>query len=249
VNLAKIEQEDVIEIGPGLGALTKELLKVTYNLIAIEKDRDLIPILEKKFEGCTNFKLYCRDFLEIDLDKFVQQNCMDEVSICANLPYYVTTPIMIKILQAKKAFKKIVLMVQKEVALRIVAKPGEKGCGAISVFIHYFTSAKILFHVSRGSFFPVPKVDSSVILLERKDIKEYLVEDEEKFFEFVRICFSQKRKFLINPVSKKFNISKKDLNCLLTDLKINVKARAQDLKLKDFVFLFKRVEKMTQQSP
>ncbi len=168
VDLAEFEGEDIIEIGPGFGALTKELLKKTDKLIAIEKDFELIPILKEKFKEQKNFHLYCEDFLKMDLDDFIKKNCKKEVSVCANLPYYITTPIIIKILESKTVFRKIVLMVQKEVALRLVAKPKEKSCSAISVFVHYFTNPKILFHVSKGSFFPAPKVSSSVIMLEKK---------------------------------------------------------------------------------
>lgn len=240
VDRAKIEGGVVLEIGPGSGILTNELLKRAEKVIAVEKDKELIPILEEKFKDIKNFELVNEDFLRLDLKKIVEENeKFKEFRICANLPYYITSPAVIKILSSKLEIKTTTLMLQKEVAKRFVAKKGESNYGSISVFVQYFSEPEILFNVLRGSFFPPPKVDSAVINLKKKPLNKS-VENEEFFFEVVRTCFSQKRKKILNPLYEKFNmvlkISKKELEGMLKEIEMQNK-RAQELFVEEYVFL------------
>lgn len=240
VDRAKIEGGVVLEIGPGSGILTNELLKRAEKVIAVEKDKDLIPILEEKFKDIKNFELINEDFLRLDLNKIVEENeKFKEFRICANLPYYITSSAVIKILSSKLEIKTTTLMLQKEVAKRFVAKKGESNYGSISVFVQYFSEPEILFNVLRGSFFPPPKVDSAVINLKKKPLNKS-VENEEFFFEVVRTCFSQKRKKILNPLYEKFNmmlkISKKELEGMLKEIEMQNK-RAQELSVEEYVFL------------
>lgn len=240
VDRAKIEGGVVLEIGPGSGILTNELLKRAEKVIAVEKDKELIPILEEKFKDIKNFELVNEDFLRLDLKKIVEENeKFKEFRICANLPYYITSPAVIKILSSKLEIKTTTLMLQKEVAKRFAAKKGESNYGSISVFVQYFSEPEILFNVLRGSFFPPPKVDSAVINLKKKPLNKS-VENEEFFFEVVRTCFSQKRKKILNPLYEKFNmmlkISKKELEGMLKEIEMQNK-RAQELSVEEYVFL------------
>lgn len=240
VDRAEIEGGVVLEIGPGSGILTNELLKKAEKVIAVEKDKELISILEEKFKDIKNFELVNEDFLRLDLNKIVEENeKFKEFRICANLPYYITSPAVIKILSSKLEIKTTTLMLQKEVAKRFVAKKGESNYGSISVFVQYFSEPEILFNVLRGSFFPPPKVDSAVINLKKKPLNKS-VENEEFFFEVVRTCFSQKRKKILNPLYEKFNmmlkISKKELEGMLKEIEMQNK-RAQELSVEEYVFL------------
>ncbi len=240
VEKAKIDGGVVLEIGPGSGILTNELLNVAEKVIAVEKDKELIPILKEKFKDIKNFELINEDFLSLNLNKIVEENeNFKEFRICANLPYYITSPAVVKILSSKLEIKTTTLMLQKEVAKRFVAKKGNSDYGSISVFVQYYTEPEILFNVLRGSFFPTPNVDSAVINLKKKGLNK-IVEDEEFFFEIVRICFSQKRKKILNPLYEKFKIteeiSKKDLEQILKEIDMENK-RAQELSVDEYVFL------------
>ncbi len=246
VDKAKIDGGLVLEIGPGSGILTNELLNVAEKVIAVEKDRDLIPILKEKFKDIKNFELINEDFLRLDLKKIVEENKnFKEFRICANLPYYITSPAVVKILSSKLEIKTTTLMLQKEVAKRFVAKKGDSNYGSISVFVQYFSEPEILFNVLRGSFFPAPNVDSAVINLKKKTLNK-TVADEEFFFEVVRTCFSQKRKKILNPLYEKFKaieeISKKELEEILKELEMENK-RAQELSIDEYIFLSNRLYK------
>ena len=241
VDIAQIDGGVVLEIGPGSGILTKELLKRVEKVIAVEKDKELIPILEKKFKDIENFELVNEDFLKVDLEKIVQKNKkFKEFRICANLPYYITSLAVTKILMSKLEIKTITLMLQKEVAKRFIAKKYDSNYGSISVFVQYFSEPEILFNVLRGSFFPTPKVDSAVINLKYKVLNKD-VEDEEFFFKVVRASFSQKRKKILNPLYEKFkaikrDFTKKDLEQVLKRIKMENK-RAQELSVDEYIFL------------
>ena len=242
VKVADVENSFVVEIGPGFGALTQELLKYAKKVVAVEKDKDFMPFLEKKFKGNSKLLIIWEDFLNLDFKKLVEEHSNGlKVVVCANLPYYITTPILFKILHSKLKCN-LTLMVQKELAVRIVAKPGTKNCGAISALVHYFFKPEIVFNVSRGNFFPAPKVESAVIKLTAKE-KDKTLKCEETFLKLVRVSFSQRRKILINPVSFSFNISKEILKEVLSGMGLKGEARAEELKLKDLIklsnFIFK----------
>lgn len=244
VNFAQVKNKLVVEIGPGLGALTSHLLKDAKKVIAIEKDFELIPILKQKFLKALNFELICEDFLKTDLNQLILKNQKngEQVVVCANLPYYISSLAVVKILKLNVKIESAVLMFQKEVALRLVAKPGSKNCGAISVLTNYFSKPEILFYVLKGNFFPVPKVNSAVVKLTIKQKKEHNLKNQEMFFKIVRASFLNRRKFLINPVSKFLKINKKELEKILIELKINLKKRAEQLSLKEFVDLANKIE-------
>ena len=244
VRFADVENKLVVEIGPGQGALTAHLLKKAAKVVAIEKDIELIPILKQRFLKAKNFELICADFLKIDLNQLILKNKSreKEVVVCGNLPYYISSLAVVKILELKEKIKMAVLMFQKEFALRLVAKPGSKNCGAISVLTNYFSKPEILFYVLKGSFFPIPKVDSAVLKLTIKHKKDYFLKNQDLFFKIVRASFLKRRKILINPLSEFLKISKKELEKILAEVKINPKKRAEQLSLKEFVELANKLE-------
>ena len=245
---ADVKGAAVMEIGPGFGALTKELLKQADFVFAIEKDEQLILPLKQKFGLNSRIKIINADFLEVDLKKLVEENRLKEkLHICANLPYYITTPIIIKILSNKQFFKTATIMVQKEVAKRLTTKPGEKGCSSISVFVHYFSEPKILMNVSRGSFFPVLKLKSSVIKLTMKDEKIYNVEDEEFFFKMVRLAFSQRRKMLIGFMVKGFKIEKEKMSVILKRNGLKENVRVQEISLLKLAAISNEIHRIIKQ--
>ena len=188
------------------------------------------------------------DFLETDLKKIVEENLKyGDFKICANLPYYITSPIVIKILESKLNIKTTTLMVQKEVALRFVANPSNKNYGSISVFVQYFTTPEILFNVSKNCFFPKPKIESSVIKLTKKKVENF-IEYEELFFKILRSSFSQRRKKILNPLSKHLSIDKSILEKILKDSKIDLNKRAEELSKEQYINLTKKLYKFLTQN-
>ena len=236
VERAEIKDSVVIEIGPGFGALTKELLKTAKKVIAVEKDEEIALKLKDIFKEQTNFEFIFGDFLKIDLQKIVNDNIKyGNVKICANLPYYITSLAIVKILETNY-IKSATLMVQKEAAKRLCAKPGDKNCGSISVFVNYYSYPKIMFNVSKRSFFPVPKVDSSVIQLILKNTNKTNLK-EEVFFRLVRASFGKRRKKITNPVCEEFGLKKEYLVSILKKLGLSGEERAENLTLEQFIVL------------
>lgn len=232
---AEIDSEIVVEIGPGSGILTSELLKKAKKVVAIEKDKDLIPILKEKFKGQDRLILINEDFLKVNLKEIVCRNLKCSCfKICANLPYNITSPIIIKILTENLNIKSSTLMVQKEVANRIIATHKDKNYGSFSVFVRYYSEPEILFNVSRGSFFPIPKVDSAVVRL-KKAAHPCEVENEEFFFKVVRASFSQRRKKVLNPLAEKFSILKSEIEKILERLSIEKNIRAEEISLEQYI--------------
>ena len=235
---ADIDEEYVVEIGPGSGMLTEELLKRAKMVVAIEKDRELIPILEEKFKGEKRLILLNEDFLEVDLDYLMKKMLKSSsFKICANIPYNITSKTVVKILKDCLNVKSATIMVQKEVALRLIANVCSKNYGSISVFVKYFSNPEILFNVLRGSFFPTPKVDSAVVKLIKKDVKTNKVSNEELFFKLVRASFSQKRKKISNPLSQKFNVRKDAIEKILEELLIGKNKRAEQISFEQYIML------------
>lgn len=191
----------VIEIGPGMGVLTRELSQVAKKVVAIELDRRLFPVLEETLEGCRNVVLVEGDVLKLDLRELIEEQFDgEEVCVCANLPYYITSPVIMGLLESNLPLQSMTVMVQKEAAKRICARPGERECGAVSASVWYHAEPKLLFTVGRGSFFPQPKVDSAVIRLELRKTPPIEVLDKPQFFEVVRSAFSQRRKTAANSI-------------------------------------------------
>ncbi|WP_295151714.1 16S rRNA (adenine(1518)-N(6)/adenine(1519)-N(6))-dimethyltransferase RsmA [uncultured Ruminococcus sp.] len=192
----------VIEIGTGVGVLTNELAKRADKVVAIEIDERLIPVLEETLAEHDNVKVINADVMKVDLHKLIEEEFDGlEVAVCANLPYYITSPILMMLLEQRLRIRSVTVMVQKEAGTRLCAPVGSRDMGAVTVAVNYFSKPKVLFNVSRGSFMPAPNVDSCVV---RFDINEQTpagVTDEEFFFRMVKAAFSQRRKTLVNSVS------------------------------------------------
>ncbi|MBD5117782.1 MAG: 16S rRNA (adenine(1518)-N(6)/adenine(1519)-N(6))-dimethyltransferase RsmA [Clostridiales bacterium] len=227
-----------LEIGTGIGVLTKELAIRSKKTVAIEIDRGLEPILAETLAEISNVEVIFADFMEIDLKKLFEEKFKDEeVVVCANLPYYITSPVIMRILEEKLPVKSLTVMVQKEAAERICAKVGTRECGALTVAVNYYSDPKKLFNVTRGSFAPAPNVDSSVIRLDIAKEKKYDVKDEKLFFRVIKSAFSQRRKQMINPLSAELALSKPTLSGIAENSGIKASARAEELSMEDFVQL------------
>ncbi|WP_407724751.1 16S rRNA (adenine(1518)-N(6)/adenine(1519)-N(6))-dimethyltransferase RsmA [Ruminococcus sp. JL13D9] len=224
----------VIEIGPGIGVLTNELCQLADKVVAVELDKRLIPVLGETLAEYDNVKVINADVLELDLNKLIEEDFSGmEVVICANLPYYITSPVIMKLLEDKLPVTAITVMVQKEAAQRICAPVGSRESGAVTVSVNYYAEPSLQFHVSAGSFMPAPKVDSAVIRLDvRKEPP--VITDEEKFFRVVKAAFSQRRKVISNSLSLGLKMSKDEINKVLAAANVPSNARAEKLSLDDF---------------
>ena len=225
----------IIEIGPGLGNLTSPLLENAGKVICIELDPKMVSILRDRFSLYENFELINEDVLKVDLNKIIEENNnFKSAKVVANLPYYITTPIIMKLLEDKLNLESITVMVQKEVAERLADKPGGKEVGAITYSINYYTNPNIIIDVPRDCFIPAPNVDSAVIKLDVLKEHKVNVIDEELFFKIIKFSFLQKRKTLINSLSNSGILPKDFLEEMLNDLGIDLRVRAEQLTLEDF---------------
>ncbi len=228
----------VIEIGTGFGVLTCELAKLAKKVVAIELDSRLLPVLDETLAEFDNVKIINEDVLKVDLKALIEQEFEGmEVVVCANLPYYITSPIIMSLLEQRLPIKAITVMVQKEAADRICAKLGTRDCGAVTVAVRYFSDPKILFNVSRGSFMPSPNVDSCVIKLDVKEQTPPDVKDEQFFFKLVKACFSQRRKTVVNSICNNIDISKAEIIGMLESLSLSPTIRAEQLNMQNFIDL------------
>ena len=239
VNQSEISSSDlVIEIGPGLGTLTSSLLEKAGKVIAIELDTKVLDILKDRFSLYKNFELIHNDVLKVDLKTLIENNLNSDITTCkivANLPYYITTPIIMKLLEDNLPLKSITIMVQKEVAERLTAIPGEKNSGSITHIIYYYTEPNLILNVLRDSFLPTPEVDSAVIKLELLKTPRVQVKDKKIFFEIIKAAFSLKRKTLVNCFSNsKLFKDKEEIEEILTSLNIDLKIRGEKLTIQDF---------------
>lgn len=246
VETSNISKEDlVIEIGPGLGTLTSLLLENSGKVICIELDKKMIQILNDRFKIYNNFELINDDVLKVDLHELIKENSnFKSVKVVANLPYYITTPIIMKLLESKLEIKSITVMVQKEVAKRLTDEPGTgKEIGAITYNIHYFSNPKYILDVNKECFLPSPKVDSAVIYLELLKDPKVKVLNEELFFRIIKASFMQKRKTLLNSLTNTNIESKEFLEKMLINLNIDLRIRAEKLTLIDFANIANYIEK------
>lgn len=235
VDSANVNKEDlVIEIGPGLGTLTALLLEKAGKVLCIELDKKMIQILNDRFSLYDNFELINDDILKVNLNKLISENNFKNIKVVANLPYYITTPIIMKLLEDKLNLTSITVMVQKEVAERLAQHPGEKETGSITYSINYYTNPKIVLNVSKESFIPSPKVDSAVLQLMVLKEPKIKVIDEKLFFKIIKSAFLQKRKTLINSLCNSGLESKSFLEKMLNNLNIDLKIRAEQLTLEKF---------------
>lgn len=225
----------VLEIGPGIGVLTKELAKRAKRVLAVEIDKALLPVLKETLAEFDNVDVLNADVLKIDVFETARKYFGDTPFIvCANLPYYITSPILMKLLEEGCGAESITVMVQKEAALRIAANPGTRDCGALTAAIHYYSEPEKLFDVGKNSFVPAPKVDSSVIRLKIRKEPPVAVSDEKYFFKVIKASFGQRRKTLANSVSGGLGFGKDEVLCALEKCGLSSTARAEELSLVDF---------------
>ena len=231
-----------LEIGPGIGVLTEQLCQRADRVVAVEVDKRLPALLAETMAGYENFKLVLGDVLKVDLRTLIAEEFGDRpVAVCANLPYYITSPILMRLMEEKLPIRSITVMVQKEAAERICAKTGTRECGAITYAVNYYSEPKTLFRVNRGSFMPSPNVDSAVIRLDLKRKHELSADEEKTLFKLIRAGFSQRRKQLVNPLSPILKRSKAEIAELLTSVGLKPTARAEELTLQDYIKLVKQI--------
>lgn len=231
-------ENGVIEIGPGFGVLTQALSKNSKKVVSIEIDQRLIEVLNYTLSDCDNVKIINADVLKTDLSKIISDEFGSEkISVAANLPYYITTPIIIKLIEDKLPLNSIVVMVQKEVAQRICAKPDTKDYGAISVLCQYYGDPCIVTNVPASLFVPPPKVDSAVLKLKLRDKPPVSTIDEAMFFKCVKAAFSQRRKTLLNCLSSFFGMDKGELSAKMESIGITPSRRGETLTLQEFATL------------
>lgn len=225
----------MIEIGAGVGVLTAELAQRADKVVCIEIDSRLLPILDETLAEYNNIKIVNQDVLKVDLHKLIAEEFPNiPVAVCANLPYYITSPIIMKLLESRLPISSLTVMVQKEAAQRICAMPGSREVGAVSIAVRYYCEPKVLFQVSRGSFMPAPDVDSTVIRLDIRKQPTVDVKREEDFFRVVKAAFSQRRKTLSNTLSSGLSMNKTQIAELLERAGVASNLRAEQLSMQQF---------------
>lgn len=247
IESAEVNKNDlIIEIGPGLGTLTSKLLEKAGKVIAVELDDRMISILEERFKLYHNFILLHEDILKVNLQELIKQNKenLEKVKIVANLPYYITTPIIMKLLEDRLEIESITVMVQKEVADRITAVPGEKNSGAITYSINYYAEAEKVVFVNKDSFIPSPEVNSEVIKLQIRKEPVVKVLNEEIFFKIIKASFMQRRKTLLNGLSNAGVLKNKEkLKEILNNMGLNNEVRGETLTIEQFAELANSIVK------
>ena len=224
----------VLEIGPGIGVLTAELLQRAKKVVAVELDQRLLPVLEETLGAYDNLRVVNADVMELDLHALIKREFSGmDVVVCANLPYYITSPVMMKLLEDRLPISSVTVMVQKEAAVRLCARPGTRDSSAITAAVRYYGTPELLFNVSAGSFMPAPRVDSAVIRLTLHE-PEVRPKDEAVFFKVIRGAFSQRRKTILNALSSSLSIDKSALRDILSLAEVDASARAERLTLEDF---------------
>lgn len=239
------EDDNVIEFGSGTGLLTKKLAIISKKVFAVELDDKIFRILESNCKNMSNIVPIHEDILKLNLKDLVKE---EKVKIIGNLPYYITTPIVVKVLDESKdlSIQMILFMVQKEVALRMVASPGSKDYGALSVFINYKTDAKILKHVPASCFYPKPKVDSAIVRMYPKENISLKPKDEELFFQIVRSAFQYRRKTLRNSIITANQLEERlipidKFDKAICSLNFDTKIRGEELSIEDFINLANKI--------
>ncbi|MFJ5717996.1 16S rRNA (adenine(1518)-N(6)/adenine(1519)-N(6))-dimethyltransferase RsmA [Neobacillus sp. NPDC093127] len=233
------ENSGAIEIGPGIGALTEQLARTSKKVVAFEIDQRLLPILKDTLSPYPNVNIIHKDVLEADVQAVFAEEFsgIDDVMVVANLPYYVTTPIIMKLLEDKLPIRGIVCMLQKEVADRISARPGTKEYGSLSIAIQYYTEAETVMIVPKTVFVPQPNVDSAVIRLTKREQPAVTVKDEDFFFQITKSCFAQRRKTLLNNLTSQLpegKQKKEDILAALNVCGIEPSRRGETLSLEEF---------------
>ena len=243
---ARVKEGDyVIEVGPGIGTLTKEMGRSAEKVVAIEIDKTLIPILEETLEDFPNIEVINQDILKVNVQELVKEKLNGgPVKLVANLPYYITTPIVMKFLEEDIPVTDIVVMVQKEVADRMNAKPNTKDYGALSVAVQYYCDTEIVAKAPRHMFMPQPNVDSTVIGLHVREEQIYHVDYEDIFFKTVKASFGQRRKTLLNSLGGLGFLSKDQIKEALKEANIDEKRRGETLSIEEFASLSNAVNRI-----
>ncbi|MEG0768763.1 MAG: 16S rRNA (adenine(1518)-N(6)/adenine(1519)-N(6))-dimethyltransferase RsmA [Ruthenibacterium sp.] len=228
----------VLEIGPGIGVLTKELAAHAAKVVAVEIDERLPPVLAETLAGCDNVKIVQGDVLKIDLAALIAQEFAGlRVAVCANLPYYITSPILMKLLEERLPIAHLTVMVQKEAADRLSAQPGTRAAGAITYAVHYYAQPRILFTVQPGSFYPPPKVTSAVIQMRVHETPPVVPGNEAQMFRTIRAAFSQRRKTAANAISAGLSLPKERVLSALQQAGLPAAARPEQLTLAQYAAL------------
>lgn len=240
VQAAKIEKDDfVLEIGPGIGSLTQYLADSAGTVTAVEIDRNLIPILSETMKDYDNFEVINEDILKLDINSLIAEKGNGrKAKLVANLPYYITTPIIMELLEKHADIKSMTVMVQKEVADRMQSKPKSKDYGALSVAVQFYCDACLNFVVKPSCFMPKPNVDSAVITLELKN-EPIKVKNQDLMFKIVKCAFGQRRKTLLNSLFNQggFGLSKEEFSCILENMGLDSRIRGEELSVEQFANL------------
>lgn len=228
----------IIEIGTGVGVLTAELAKRADKVVAVEIDKRLMPVLDETLAEFDNIKIINDDIMKVDIKKLISDEFKGmKVAVCANLPYYITSPVIMYLLESNADIESLTVMVQKEAGQRLCAEVGTRQTGAITVAVNYYGTANLLFNVSRGSFMPAPNVDSCVIRIDINKRYSLDKENEKFFFKTVKGAFAQRRKTLANTISSSMGISKDTVYNVLEDMGLNRSVRAEELNMDNFIEL------------
>lgn len=232
------ERDGIIEIGPGIGTLTQKLCEKAGRVVAIELDDNLLPILEETLGAYNNVEVIHGDVLKVDLKQIIEEKlALEKVKVVANLPYYITTPIIMKLLEENLSIDKIVVMVQKEVAFRMKAAPGSKDYGALSVAVQYYSKPEIIVDVPKNVFMPRPNVDSAVIMLDVYKEPVIKVKDEKMFFNVVKAAFGKRRKTLLNALSSSIDLKKERIEEILKECGVDPMRRGETLTIREFALV------------
>ncbi len=247
VDSLEIEENDiVVEVGPGMGSLTQKLCEKAKKVYGVEIDTRAVLMLEETLEGFDNVEIINKDILKVDLEEFLSPHIEngENIKFISNLPYYITSPIIMKILQSKLPFKNIVVMLQKEVASRIYGKVNTKDYSVFTIIIDYYAEVEKLFDVSKNVFIPPPKVDSTVIKIKKRETEKVEVLREEMFFKVIKASFMNRRKMAFNSIVNALRIDKEKVKTALHNSGIDEKARAENITIEEFALLSNEINKI-----
>lgn len=237
INLAEVDHKEVLEIGAGPGTLTTFLSQKAKKVFAVEIDKKILNVLKEVCQNLPNVEIINEDFLELNVKNLTKGQ---KLCVVGNLPYYVTSQILFKLFEERNYIESFTVMVQKEVAQRLLARPGSKDYGILTVAMNFYCKVEDFFYVSKNVFFPRPEVDSTVLKASfKKDIPDV---DEKEFFKIVHACFSTRRKTILNSLSNSLEIEKAELKNILEKASLQENLRAEDLSLDHFVRLYKELE-------
>lgn len=236
------EKIGILEIGAGIGVLTKELAERAEKVVCVELDKRLFPVLDETLAEYDNIEIVSGDILKIDLEALLNEKFAGmRVAVCANLPYYITSPVIMRLLESGMPFERMVFMVQKEAAQRLAAKVGSRESGAVTVAVDYYAEAKKLFEVSRGSFMPPPNVDSAVIKLDIRNEKQLSGDEEKFFFAMIKAAFAQRRKTFANSVGAGLGVGREAVAAALEAEGLDARVRAESLAMQELVAVSRRI--------